>query len=149
MEEAIYTAFLKGSLKLSKTGEWWHNGKPFTNKKLSDYFHKSIFWRENEQDYVIRIGKQQATFDLEDTPFFVLTIDQSVVPWKITLSDGTTEELSPTSLSLGPEDQIYCLVKTTHRARFSRAAHQLLLAHAMSEDEIAVAGKTVKLTKNV
>lgn len=146
MTDIQYTAYLKGSLKLSKHGEWWHNGNPFTNKRLSDLFSRSIVWDKSANEFFVQIGKQRATFTLEDTPFFVLSINDQHVPWKIELSDGTSEILEPKSLVVGDESQIYCRVKGgAFKARFSRSAHQALLGYAGDDNSLLVSGERIIL----
>ncbi len=144
-EKGMYTAYLEGSLKLSRTGEWWHNGSPFQNQRLADFFSQHIVWDASAKRYFVQIGAQRATFDCEDTAYFVLHIDESAIPWKLTLSDGTTESFEPDTLVRGKEDQLYCTVHGQHRARLSRAAHQILLRHASSELELTIAGKRYTL----
>ena len=146
-EEPIYTALLKGSLKLSRFGEWWHNGTPFKNQKLSELFHRSIVWSEGEKGYFVKIGNNRASFDLEDTAYFVVGLDDAVLPWRITLADGSVEPLVPATLKLGAENQVYCRVKGQHSARFTRAAYQLLCEHALDERSLRVGGEVVQLSK--
>jgi hypothetical protein len=143
----MYTAYLKGSLKLSKIGEWRHNGEPFQNQKVSDLFLRSVVWDDDAQEYFIQIGAQRASFDCEDTAFFISDLEDGAIPWNVKISDATTEVLKPETLTVGSENQIYCLVHATHRARFSRSAHQALLRHAISETSISVNGAPFTLKK--
>lgn len=148
MNAPIYTAYLKGSLKLSKFGEWWHNGVAFQNQKLSALFHRSIIWSEDEKSYFVKIGNNRASFDIEDTPYFVLELQDQVSPWRVLLSDENIEELDLSTLRVGSEDQIYCLVKAgLHQARFSRSAYQALITHAQDEQSLLVEGKRVPLAR--
>jgi len=48
-------------------------------------------------------------------------------------------------LSLGEEQQIYCTVKVSHRARFSRSAHQSLLKHTLDDCALEINGETVRI----
>ncbi len=147
MNEIRYTAYLEGSLKLSKYGEWWHNGVQFQNQRLAELFHRSIVWDEEEQKYFVRIGPQRASFTCEDTAYFVVALDVTKSPWQILLADGSTEVLDPSSLRCGKEDQIYCQVKHTYRARFKRAAYQVLLQHVRDEDTLLIDDKEVRLER--
>jgi hypothetical protein len=145
MDETLYTAYLKGVLMLSERGIWHHEGTRFSNQKVSKLFHRSIQWNQDEQQYYVCIGKGRATFDCEDTAYFVSTLNDTTDPWTITLLDDTTEELKPDTLHLGPADQIYCEVKGSHRARFMRNAHQILLEHAVNDDTVHINGEDVRL----
>ncbi len=135
-----YTAELKGSLKLSKSGEWWHNGVPFKREKLSNLFHRSIVWDEKERQYFVKIGRQRARFDLEDTAYFVMKIEESSKAWQVLLNDGSLEALNPLALYQGKENQLYLTVKGNHLARFSRSAHQRILTHAIDENTLLLGG---------
>ncbi|MDZ4785437.1 MAG: DUF1285 domain-containing protein [bacterium] len=147
MKEILYTAQLKGKLKLSKFGDWYHEGKIFERKSLSDLFHRSLVWDAELKSYFVELGPQRATFDCEDTTFFVLALDDSKNPWQVTLAGGAQEPLNPVSLSLGDEDQIYCLVKGGHRARFTRAAHQQILKYVVDDSHINISGNLIKLAR--
>jgi hypothetical protein len=56
--------------------------------------------------------------------------------YRITLNDGSGEDLAPASLAFGDGDVLYCDVKSgTYRARFLRAAQSELLGHVTSDGE--------------
>lgn len=146
MKEISYIAKLEGSLRLSAEGEWFHNGEPFQNKKLSDLFLRSVVWDNMERRFFIEIGPQRATFDIEDTAYFIISIDDSVSPWLLHLSDGTTETLQTDSLSISSRGPIYCTVKMgLHKAKFLRSAHQLLSTHVVGDNEIVIGGERITL----
>lgn len=142
--EALYTAYLDGKLILSAEGEWVHEGTPFQNERLSDLFFRSIEWEAERNRYVLRIGKGIATFTCEDTAYFVLAFGPG---WTAILSDGSSEPLSAGTLAAGRSSQIYCEVKGGHRARLSRAAHQTLLEHAVSDDQVEIQGKLYTIAR--
>lgn len=143
----MYTAFLEGSLVLSKNGEWWHNGAIFKNERLSELFHQSIQFDPEHNSYVVRIGAQQATFTCEDTPFFVSQIIENGSGARVKLLDGSEEPLDLGSLTIGAESQIYCSVKGGHRARLTRGAHQNLSLKAVDESHVNICGQTIELKK--
>lgn len=144
MSEVLYTALLQGSLRLSKTGEWFHNGTPFENQRVIDLFNRSVCWDDQRKTYVVRIGQGQALFSFDDTPYFVAELLDDASPWHVLLTDGSREELRPDTLRVGAEGQIYCEIKDGHRARFSRAAHQRLMIYVQDERTILIDGKEVK-----
>lgn len=145
MNDVTYTAYLRENLKLSKSGTWYHNGIEFSNPKVIDLFNHSIVWDAEHACYVVRIGRQQAVFECEDTAYFVTELLDTVVPWQVNISNGTCELLRQDTIRIGAENQFYCLVNEHHRARFSRSAHQTLLQHAISEDTIRINGKELQL----
>lgn len=143
-----YTAYMEGTLRLSATGEWWHEGRPFTHPELSKLFHRSIVWDEKTQRYVVKIGVGIAYFSYDDTAFFVAEIVEGPREWQVVLFDGSREALLPSTLSVGHENQLYCLVKGGHRARLSRSAHQHLMRYARSDTELEIAGALVPVFKS-
>lgn len=145
--EIQYTAYLTGSLKLSKTGVWLHNNQPFTNPKVIAYFDSGVVWDEADQKYYVRLGKQQATFDVEDTAFFVVELLDSAEPWQIRLQNSRVEPLDLSSLVVGKEDQIYCKLENGKLARFSRNSHQALIAYAVTADQIMVNDHPYRIEK--
>jgi len=145
VEEVLYSTYLKGTLVLKENGTWVHNGQEFTNEKLIDLFNRSIVWAEDLKEYVVQIGKGQAQFTYEDTVFFVLGLEDSTSPWKINLSDGSAEIFAPKQLMVGQQNQIYCLVKGSHRARFTRAAYQHLIRHLVDSATVMIDSLPVSL----
>lgn len=147
MSRPHYTAYLEGSLRLSATGEWWHEGVPFTHPELIRLFHRSIVWDDASASYLIRIGNAAAYFTCEDTAFFVASIQTAHVPWEVTLYDETIEPLDPATLSIGADNQVYCRVKGGHPARFCRAAHQDLLAYTRDETTLLIGGVPISVPR--
>lgn len=147
MKEVLYTAYLEGSLRLSEQGVWYHNGRPFQNEKLSVLFHRSIVWDERQSRYFIQIGAQRATFDLDDTAYFVVSLKDEKLPWGLILADTTEEQLRPNTLKLGEGGKIYTEVKGDHRAVFTRGAYQTLVQHLVGEDRLAVGDELISLRK--
>lgn len=145
MDEALYTAYLDGSLLLTERGQWIHNGTPFTNRNLISLFHRSIIWNEEESRYFIRIGKGQATFLCEDTAYFVSGLCDQKSPWEVVLLDGSREHLRSDTLYQGADHQIYCLVKGGHPARFLKNTHQILLEHVLDNQKLLIDGEEISL----
>ena len=145
MSEPIYTAFLEGDLLLTARGEWVHRGVPFANDRLSDLFHRSIVWEEEPRRYVIRIGKQQATFRMEDCAYFVTALHDEKDPWEISLRDGTSETLRADTLRYGEADKLYIKVKGEHAALFLSSAYQQIVRYAEDECRLRINGSLVTL----
>lgn len=144
-KEIVYIAQLKGSLELSSEGVWIHNGTPYQNEKLSEMFSRSIIWDEKGGEYLVEIGNQRATFTCHDTAYFVRSIDDNGKDWVLQLSDGTSETLSPTSLEIGANDAIYCIVHQTHKAKFLKSAHQMLAKYVASDNTLNINGQIITL----
>ncbi|MBX7142976.1 MAG: DUF1285 domain-containing protein [Oligoflexia bacterium] len=141
----IYTALLKGSLKLDRNGKWWHDGKEFQNTKLAKLFHRSIEWQADRNEYLIKIGREQATFDVEDCAYFVVSIDDREIPWRLTFIDDSTQALDPHSLELGTDNQVYTKTTAGHRAKLLRSAHQVLLRHVIDDEHLEACGVRIRL----
>ena len=140
-EPAKFFADLRGELALSTTGEWSHNGVPFTHQLLIQFLFKNIVFNEDKNRHVIRVGPQEVDFDYDDTVAFVRFFDGDVSPATITLLSGEKEPLRPDTLAVGSENQLYCMTQNGNRARFLRPAHQELLATAVDEQTIEINGK--------
>lgn len=147
MNDVLFESYLKGILRLDARGTWHHNGTPFSNPQVRDLFFRSMVWRPDIQEFVIRIGKGEARFDCEDTAFFVTELDTTNLPWQIRLTDGTTEELTPETLATGNENQFYCTLKSGHRARFMRNCHQHLMQFCVSEDSIQIGADLISVKR--
>jgi hypothetical protein len=143
----MYTAYLDESLTLTSQGTWVHQNLEFQNQNLIALFHRSIRWDPEEKRFFIQIGKQGASFRVEDTAYFVVRIDDSKYPWVLTLSDESEETLAEETLCMGRAGQFYCRVKEGFRARLSRAAHQVLLSHACSGEAVLIGEKTVTIPR--
>ena len=133
-DQTIYTAYLKGSLCLSKDGDWFHNGSGFSNQKVIDFFHHHIQWSESDKQYYIAYGKGRAEFDCEDCAYFVLELlDNGSLPLQVRLADQSIEDLDLSSLHVGQQNRLYCKVKQGHAALFKKAPYQRLAQFTVSE----------------
>lgn len=145
MKEIEYIAELSGSLRLTKNGEWYHNGDIFQNKKLSDLFLRSIVWDQKESRYYIEIGNQRATFTHEGCVYFATALDDSAVPWLLSLTNGEKIQLDPATLRLEPDDAIACTMHAIHPVRLLRSAHQRFATHVIDEHTVEIGGKQFPL----
>ncbi|HNW30970.1 MAG TPA: DUF1285 domain-containing protein [Spirochaetota bacterium] len=103
---------LDDDIRLDKDGNWLHNGEPFTNKKIIDFFNRSINVTR-DGTYVIHYGEYTYPITVEDAPLFVTGV------WfkgfgryeKITinLTNGTEELLDIHSLYY-KNKTMYCRV---------------------------------------
>lgn len=64
---------LNDTIRLDKDGKWFHNGDPFTNKKIIDYFNRSINITRDGTS-VIHYGQYTYPIIVEDAPLFVTGI---------------------------------------------------------------------------
>jgi uncharacterized protein len=72
--EEIKELFEKGELndeiRLDKDGNWLHNGESFSNKKIIEFFNRSINITR-DGTYVIHYGEYTYPIIVEDAPLFV------------------------------------------------------------------------------
>lgn len=137
-----YQTYMKGVLRLSATGTWYHNGTAFTHKKLQDLFFKSIAWNAELGEYVIRIGSGEARFDYDDAVFFVTSITDTSVPWQLHFSDGATEPLNPHTITTNSTHRLYCTRKSGERACFLRSSYQHLVQHITDQQTLRIGSET-------
>jgi hypothetical protein len=125
----------ESTIVLDRHGRFFHDGEPFEHKGLAGGFHKWISRHPDNGRFILSNGYDWTYFEVEDTAFFVtaLHIDGNTVT--VTLSDGTTEPLDPTTVSIDGDDVLRVAVKGgSYEARFQRSA-QLAIAGVLCDDE--------------
>ncbi len=142
----MYTAYLKGSLKLDKQGYWFHNEKPVLNKNISIFFNRHIVWDEDSKEYYIQYGKGRATFDYEDTPYFItqISINKNIT---FLLNDESEEELKNSELFLGNDNSLYAIVKKQHYAKIQKNVFQILINYLEDEKTLRINDKVIKINE--
>lgn len=131
-------------LYLDKDGRWFHEGVEITHAKTRSLFLKNLARGEDER-YYVRIGRECASVEVEDTPFLVTSVtvtEGSGGPgrceYRIHLNDGSDESLDPRTLTIEQNNVLYGRVKeNAERARFLRSAYYQLCArveYAEQED---------------
>lgn len=75
--DEIRVLFDKGELsdeiRLDKDGNWFHNGQPFINKNIIEFFNRSINITEDGQ-HVIHYDRYTYPIVVDDAPIFVTGI---------------------------------------------------------------------------
>jgi uncharacterized protein len=117
-------------IRFGRDGRWYVNGGLTTNQRIADLFAAHLT-READGTYAIRIGNERAVVEVEDTPYVVTSaVVTGTHGIEITLNDGTTEPLALTTLAVGRENVLYCLVKDgKEHARFLRPAYYQLASY--------------------
>lgn len=119
-------------LVLHRDGRFLHEGGAVTNRRLLAAFERGVRWLPAEGKYVVTLGHFRGQVDVEETGFFVHSVDLDA--GTLVLSDGTQDRLDPASLrasALDP-DVVLCTVKRDLTpfgvaARFQRSAQAELL----------------------
>ncbi len=124
-------------IKLSERGLWFHEGEPFKNKKIIEFFHRAIrkdaggrYYLHNTFEPFERLdGKQeQVYFEVEDTAYFVmhLTLHTGADRLRGVLNTGAAVDIDAHTLEQDPRGVMYCRVLDHDRARLTlNALHDL------------------------
>jgi hypothetical protein len=123
-----------GGYKISfrKDGRWYADDEVIENPKIARLFSQHV-QRDGQGGWVIDLGIDRQPVRVEDTPLVVVTVrGDRDSGFRVTTSDGQTDELAYRSLCVGPEDVLYCTVDRGSRghlrARFLRPAYYILAA---------------------
>ncbi|MCP4134660.1 MAG: DUF1285 domain-containing protein [bacterium] len=103
-------------IRLDKEGNWFHNGVGFENKKIIDFFNKSIA-KTKEGEYVLHYDRYVYPIIVEDTPIFITGVRfEGFADFEkvfLNLSTGNTVELDPATLYYNSNNNaLYCTVST-------------------------------------
>src|SRR3990172_6807915 len=101
-------------IRLDRDGNWFHNGQPFINKKIIDFFNRSISVTRDGA-YCIHYDKYTYPIVVEDAPLFVTGVwHKGFGRWEkitINLTNGSSELLDIHSLYY-KNNTLYCRVAT-------------------------------------
>lgn len=118
--------FIIDEIILDKDGNWFHNGQPFSNKKIIDLFNRSIHITE-DGTYALHYDVYTYPIIVEDTPYFISGVrfegfgDFEKI--YINISDGESEELDIDTLYYRKTNNaLYCRIKDgVFPAKFRRS----------------------------
>ncbi|MFW5861360.1 MAG: hypothetical protein ACOCWZ_03840 [Spirochaetota bacterium] len=127
-------------IRLDREGNWFHEGEPFINQRIIDFFNRSIDVTAEGQ-YVIHYGDFVYPIEVEDTPLFVTGVRIEGFSFFekifITLSSGEEEELDETTLHYKQPEGLYCRVRNGRMpAKFKRSPSFQLLERLQETDDI-------------
>lgn len=116
-------------IRIDKEGKWWYEDKEIIHPAIYKFFNEQLR-KDDEGRYFIRVKNQICYIEVEDAPFVVTYAaridypDGSPSRYLIKLNDGTQETLDLSSLSIGKDNVMYCMVKGGRfKARFLRPAY--------------------------
>ncbi|MBN2158655.1 MAG: DUF1285 domain-containing protein [Spirochaetes bacterium] len=99
-------------IRLDKDGAWLHNGQPFTNRKIIEFFNRSIDIT-SDGTHVIQYDNYVYPIVVEDAPLFVTGVwKKGFGRWEkihLNLSNGTMELLDIYTLQFRNKT-LYCRV---------------------------------------
>jgi hypothetical protein len=140
-------------LILTKNGVWLSNGEPIEHEKTLLAFSRNLY--RCEEGFEIRLGSEHKVVHVEDTLYFILSIDGAPeLGFTLKLNDGRLVELNPSTLQYKP-GRLTCKVyhpteKTHEEAKFLSAAYYELLKYLEKTPEgfgITIEGVKVLLGK--
>lgn len=143
-------------IRIDQEGRWFHNGEPFLNKQVIEFFNRSVDVTE-EGDYVIHYGDFVYPIVVEDTPVFVTGVRYTgfgeFEKVYLTLSTGESEELNPDLLFFRANNCLYTMVRNgLLPARFKRSPSFHILDRLEESDDIfylRICGKRIVLKEKV
>lgn len=127
MPMAGFYAIQNSEIRFGRDGQWYADGEPIANPRIAALFSRSVEAR-GDGGYRLRVGDETAPIVVDDTPYVVTGIAAGD-RLRVTLNDGTEEEVDAGNILLGDADVFYCRVKGgTEDARLLRPAHYQLAA---------------------
>ena len=134
--EALELLREQSGLSIDLEGRLCHRGEPITHARTLEVLWRSLERRADGR-YLVRVGRESGYVRVEDAPFGVRGVTTPERDPVLHLTDGTTEPLDPTTLTVDGEGVLHCRVKGgAHRARFTRSA-QVDLGLVLEEDASA------------
>jgi uncharacterized protein len=135
-EDALERLRASSGLSIDDEGRFLHRGEPITHARTLEVLWRSLFRAESGR-WAVRVGRETAYVEVGETPYAVRGVageasDGEGAP-RLLLSDGTSEQLDPATLSIGADGVLRCTVKGRERARFTRAG-QVALGALVEED---------------
>ncbi len=122
-----------GQIMLDKEGNWFYENEPITHQLTVELFSRSVF-KDPEGGYRLVVEPEWARIIVEDTPYMVRTVRWADEKAMLILNDKTTEELDPTTLWVGKDNVLYCMVKNNeYPARFLRSAYYELMKNLVQK----------------
>jgi len=128
---------------IDREGNWYHRGAPMERADIVGHLCRHVGKDRGTGRFVIRMGKQECYLEVEDTPLVITRVlreggepgDAARFVLSIKHLDET-EPLDPTSLWVGKENVLYCIVRPEGLpARFLRPAYYQL-TEFIEEDPI-------------
>lgn len=140
---------------LKSNGIWFADGIEITHEQTRDLFFRIVHWKKSEnqrpESFYLTLGYETIAIDVEDTAFFVKSVDFSKTRCTLTLTDESTVSLRPDDLEYRGA-ALYVNISASHGdkinpaypwARFISAPYYDLLSRLEEDDDyyfIAIPG---------
>jgi hypothetical protein len=156
IKKLLESGELIDEIRLDAEGNWTHNGQPFLNERIIDYFNRSVdVTRDNI--YVIHYGNFVYPITVEDAPLFITGVRfegaGELERVHVTIRSRGEEILDPATLHVGVNNSLYCRVcGGRFPAKFMRSpSFQVLERLEESEDifHLEIGGKRIVLQEKL
>lgn len=125
--------FVKGEkIILKKDATWVADGVEITHEQTREVFFRSIQWDEAEGQHYLEVGYERIFIEVEDTPYFVMALEQRGATLVARLSNHTDEVLAADRLTY-VDGKLYLITSNGLRAKFLSAPFYDLLGN-LKED---------------
>ena len=115
-------------LRIDANGDWYDDDVQVTHHGVLANLRSTL--RRDAEGYFIQT-RVRIPVEVADVPWLVTRCERRGTQLHVILSDGTEEDVDPTTLRIGPKDIPYVAVKGgAFEGRFDRAAAFQLLALA-------------------
>ncbi len=155
LEELVCSGEAIDEIRIDAEGRWFHNGEPFINERIINFFSRSIDVTKDGQ-YVIHYDNFVYPIIVEDAPLFVIAVkiegqgrDEKVL---IYLTSGETGSLDVKTLHYKNEC-LYCYTRQGKiLVKFKRSPSFELLQRLEETDDIYyinIGGERIILTEKL
>ena len=142
--------FVKGEkIILKRDGTWVADGTEITHEQTRDTFFKSIRWDEKERKYCLEIGYEVLFIEVEDTPYFVTSVEPRDGAAPLARLSNFTELPIRSDRIEYRDGSLYLRRDDGQRARFLSAPYYDLLRGLQEDDRyyfLTIAGERVNLS---
>jgi uncharacterized protein len=141
MARAGFYAIESGKISFRRDGNWYTDDERIDNSRIALLFSRSIK-RNPDGSYYLQVAEERAPIVVEDTPYVVKAVyEDGSGGFMIVTNDDEHEALDPLTLEVGPDNVLYCRVKSgAFSARFLRTAY-----YHLSNNFFADEGETFSL----
>lgn len=134
-------------IRLTKNGVWLSDDTEIDHQQTVKMFAKSL--KRDDEGYFIQIGRETKRILVEDTAYFVTSVDGTPeAGFEVRLSDESRERLDSSTLAYRP-GRLSCKIKGgSEEAKFLHSAYFDLLKDLEEDDSsylIRVQGKKIIL----
>ncbi|MCF8033334.1 MAG: DUF1285 domain-containing protein [Desulfarculaceae bacterium] len=121
-------------IQVSPEGQMSSAGRPMVHPTIIQLIYDSV--RLEDGHYVVTIDGKSCELEVADTFFVVSRVAFTDQGATLSLNDGTSEPLDPSTLKMGDNEIIYCTVKNgAFPARLLRQAYYQLAEKIVEEGE--------------